>query len=244
MSTSENTGNEAVAAPAATAVEATPLPPAPAGTDFKALKFHFKTEKIRDDKGVVVGEGKKHPSVDLPLPIPTTATLATFLASAAQFPKEVELLLSAVTDQIYNIARQQINAARENTKDLVVSAATLDFAKLSWTAIANMPKSERASIVPADEDVLAFLEVYKQVMPAATGKDAAKIAVHCDIIKDAFKKVKSQRPMLEVFQNAFTIFVASVDEATLEEHLAVVDYYKGRLDKLLASEEKISMDDI
>lgn len=244
MSATENTNAAGNPAEATTAAPAVALPPAPVGTEFKALKFHFKTEKIRDANGVEIGTGKKHPSVDLPLPIPTAQTLGTFLANADKFPKEVELLISAVTDQIYNIARQQINAARENTKDLIVSASTLDFAKLSWTAIANMPKSERASSVPSDEDVLAFLESYKAVMPSATGKDASKIAVHCEIIKDGFKKVKSQRPMLEVFQNAFTIYVASVDESTLEEHASVVDYYQGRLVKLLASEEKVTMDDI
>lgn len=221
---------------------------APANTDpsvnMVVNKFHFKTEKLRDDKGNVIGEGKKHPSVDLSLPIPTVSTLAKFLANPTQYAKEVELLLSTVTDQIYRIARMQINDFREANKDGTVTAAVLNYDKLSWTSIANMPKSERASSIPSDEEFTAFYESYMQTMPAALGKPPKNIENHILCFKDTFKKQRSQKDILDMFKNALTVYTAVAGEAAVEEHEDVITYYTNKLDKMLNASEKITMDDL
>lgn len=205
--------------------------------------FHFKTEKLRDEKGNVVGEGKKHPSVELDLPVPTVAGLQAFLAEPEKFAKEVELILSTLTDQVYRIARGQINDFRENNKDGTVTAAVLNYDKLDWSAIANMPKSERTSSVPSDEDIKAFLDLYLEVMPTALNKPKANIENHLLCFQTGFKKQRSQKEILEMFTNALAVFVTTVGDG-IEEHLEVVEYFSNRLAKLLKAEEKITMDDL
>lgn len=205
--------------------------------------FHFKTEKLRNEKGEVVGEGKKHPSVELDLPVPSLARLQEYLAAPEQFKAEVDLLLSTITDQVYRVARSQINDFRENNKDGTVTAAVLNYDKLDWTAIANMPKSERGSSVPSDEDVKAFLDSYLAVMPAALGKEKEKIENHLVCFQTGFKKQRAQKDILEMFTNALAVYITAVGDG-VEEHLEVVEYFSNRLNKLLKSEEKITMDDL
>lgn len=204
--------------------------------------FHFKTEKLRNEKGEVVGEGKKHPSVELDLPVPTISRLQEYLADPQKYAKEVELLLSTLTDQVYRVARGQINDFRDNTKDGTVTAAVLNYAKLDWSAIANMPKSERASSVPSDEDTKAFLDLYLAIMPEALNKPKANIENHLLCFTTGFKKQRSQKDILEMFVNALSVFVVAAGDAAVEEHLEVIEYFNNRLNKLLTTEEKITMD--
>ena len=206
--------------------------------------FHFKTEKLRDEKGAVIGEGKKHPSVEIDLPVPTIGRLQEYLAAPEQFQKEVELLLATITDQVYRVARGQINDFREANKDTEVTAASLNYDKLDWTAIANMPKSERASSVPGDEDIKGFLDSYLAIMPTALNKPKQNIENHVVCFQTGFKKQRSQKDILEMFTNALSVYIATAGEAALEEHMEVIEYFTNRLSKLLKAEEKITMDDL
>lgn len=208
--------------------------------------FHFKTEKIRNEKNEVIGEGKKHPSVELDLPVPTLDALAEFISDPAKYAKEVELLLSTLTDQVYRIARQQINDFRDKqeNKDATVTASVLDYDKLSWSAIANMPKAERASSVPGDEDIKAFLTMYADIMPAAMSKNKEQIENHVLCFQTGFKKQRSQKEILEFFKQAIAIFAATAGEEAVGEHLEVIEYFSNRLDKMLQAEEKITLDSL
>jgi hypothetical protein len=204
--------------------------------------FHFKTEKLKNETGEVIGEGKKHPSVTLDLPVPTIKRLQQFLADPATYAKEVELLISTVTDTIYSAARAQINDWREANKDGTVTAAAINYDKLDWTAIANMPKRERASSVPDEDDIKAFLEVYLEVMPAALNRPKKNIENHILCFQTVFRRQRSAKDILEMFQNSLAVFIQTVGEEVVAQHLQVLEYYSDRLAKLLASEEKISMD--
>jgi hypothetical protein len=206
--------------------------------------FHFKTEKIRNEKGEVIADGKKHPSVKLALPVPATAVIAGWLVDPAKHAKELELLNSTMLDQVYRVARMQINDWRENNKDGTVTAAALNYDKLDWLAIANMPKGERASTVPSDEDTKAFLTSYLEIMPSALNKDKEKIENHIVCFQAGFKKQRSQRDILEAFVNFLQVYITSAPEETVEEHQEVIDYFLNRLDKMLKTEEKITLDSL
>jgi hypothetical protein len=236
--TPETTGTETTAV-----VVPTPLTTTEQMALVKSV-FHFKTEKTRDDAGNVIGEGKKHPSVSLDLPVPSLTAILGWISAPEQHAKELELLVSTLQDQVYRVARGQINDYREANKGAAVTAASLAFDKLSWTAIANMPKNERASTVPAEEEIKAFLAHYGQVMPDALGKTTKQIAAHVAIMGEGFKKQRSQKDMLELFVQFLTTYTAVAGEEALEEHGEVVEYLTGRLEKLLKTEEKITMDDL
>ncbi len=207
-------------------------------------KFHFKTEKLRNEKGEVIGNGKKHPSVEIPLPVPTMSLLAMFVSDPAKYAKECELLRATVLDQIYRVARGQINDFREKNPEATVTAASLNYDKLGWTAIANMPKSERSSSVPSDEDIKEFLDSYLNVMPAALDKPKKNIENHVACFQAGFKKQRSQKDILEMFTNALAVYVTAAGDSALEEHMEVIEYFQNKLGKLLKTEEKITMDDL
>jgi hypothetical protein len=207
--------------------------------------FHFKKEKIRDDKGEVIGEGKKLPKAELYLPIPTPEYLVGILQGGEQTAKQRDLLMSALESIVYSQAREQINDIREKNKDIVaITQDKLNLDSLLWDYIANLPARERASSVPSDEDLQAFFESYLSVMPKTLEKDEGKIKNHINIFKEGFKKQRSNKPMLEVFKNFLAVYAQNVPEETLEEQGAVVTYYETKLDRMLKSEEKITMEDI
>lgn len=229
-----------------TQAAATVAPAAPnSNTIMVEQPFHFKKEKIKDEQGNVIGEGKKLPSAKLHLPVPTTGYLVEVLQGGEATTKERDLLLNAVSAIVYDQAREQINAFREANKDITeVTNSLFNYDKLLWTAIANLPPSQRASSVPGDDDMQAFFESYKEVMPAASGKDAKKIATHIDIFKDGFKRIRAHKPMLEVFKDALAVYVKNAPPEALEDNGTVVEYFDGRLERMLTAEAKVSMDDI
>ena len=225
-----------------TAAEANEV--AAADVSMAKAVFHFKTEKMKNEKGESIGEGKKHPTVEINLPVPTVARLQEFLSDTVRYAKEVELLIGVVTDQVYRVARGQINDFREKTKDAIVTAASLDYSKLDFSAIANMPKAERASSVPSDDDIKLFLASYLDLMPAALNKPKTSIENHVICFQTGFKKQRSQKDILEMFTNALAVYVATAGDSLVEDHLEVIEYYTNRLGKLMTVEEKITMDDL
>lgn len=221
-----------------------PMAPINEYVTMQPSAFHFKTDKVRDETGKVIGEGKKHPSVVIPLPIPKTTRLIEFLSDTTKYAKEVELLMASAAATVFAVARGQINDFREKNPAGVVTPGVINYDGLDFTAIANMPKSERGSFVPADEDVKAFLDSYLEIMPAATGKEPARIKNHVDIISTGFKKQRAQKDVLELFKDAFSVYITAAPAEVLEEHMEVIEYFNGRLDRMLKVEEKITMDDL
>jgi len=256
---SENVGTDGAGAATAatgatngaTAAPAPAAPPAPNDyVKMQEVTFHFKKEKLRDEQGKEIGEGVKLPSAKLFLPVPKTDYLVQILQDTSdKFTKEKQLLMDAVSDVVYGVARGQINAYRENAtnKEAPITMSVLNLDKLDWTAIANMPKGERGSSVPSDEDIKAFLESYLEVMPAAANKSKEKIENHVALFTAKFKKQRGQKELLEVFQQALNIYVNAVAESqpdVLEDNAPVIEYYQNMLDRYLKSEEKITLDDI
>lgn len=242
-----------VAGTGETLAQATAVPDTPAVTNGVTMtdqSFHFKKEKIRDEKGAVVGEGEKLPSVKLPLPIPTKTKLAELLTSTDEKDKKAqELLLQAVTDVIYSQARLQINDYRasaaskgEDGKAKPIVASILNYNQLDWNYIANLPKSERGSSVPSDEDMQEFYDLYLEIMPAALQKEKGKIENHIVLFKDGFKKQRAQKQFLQVFKDALDVMAATATEDQMENVAPVWEYYDSRLTRMLKAEETITMD--
>lgn len=244
--------NQAAATETSTTTAAAPVAP-PAPNDYVVMqpqKFHFKKEKLRDENGKEVGEGKKLPTAELFLPVPKSSYLIDILQDTTdKYSKERALLLDAVSDVVYGVARGQINAFREvpANKETPITMSVLNLEKLDWTAIANMPKGERGSSVPSDEDIKAFLESYLEVMPAATGKTKEKIENHVALFTAKFKKQRGQKELLEVMLSALSIYVTTMAESqpdALDDHAPVIEYFQAMLERYMKAEEKITMDDI
>lgn len=208
--------------------------------------FHFKTEKLVNEKGEKIGDGKKHPAVPIDLPVPSRNRLREYLSNETLYAKELELIDSTILDQVYRVARGQINDFREKpeNKDAAVTAATLNYNGLDWTAIANMPKGERASTIPGEDDIKAFLTSYLEIMPTALNKPKVNIENHILCFQAGFKKQRSAKEILEMFANALSVYTTTASAETVEEHLEVIEYFSGRLSKMLSAEEKITLDNL
>lgn len=206
--------------------------------------FHFKTEKLRNEKGEEIGTGKKHPTVKIALPVPTQLKLMQWLSEPETYAKELKLISDTMLDQVYRVARTQINDWREANKDGTVTTASLNYDKLDWTAIANMPKGERASSIPSDEDIKAFLESYLAIMPAALNKSKDKIENHLLLFSTGFKKQRSQREILEAVVGFISVYMSAAGEETVAEHEEVLDYFSAKLERMLKVEEKITLDSL
>ena len=220
-------------------------PPAP--NDYVTMvkqNFHFKKEKdvLAEDGKTVLEAGKKHPTVEMYLPVPKRERLIQILQNPEAFPKENELINAAVFDVIYNVARGQINEFREKDPKATVTPAVLDLDKLDFTAIANTPKAERGAYAPSDEELKTFLDSYLEVMPAATGKTEAQIKNHITLFQSGFKKQRNQKEILELFAGMLQVYLSKAPTDAVEENLQVVEYFTNKLDRWLKAEEKITMD--
>lgn len=203
-------------------------------TENKEASYHFKKEKIKDEKGQKIGEGKKHPTIKAVIPVPNAEGLLNIVAAGG---KELELLQDLVTEAVTERGRQLINAWREANPDKEVPQSVIDASQLSWSVIANLPKAERRGLGISDEDWEEFFTEYRNVMPLATGKDLDRIERHVAIYKKKFSTVRNDKKALGVLRDNLNLFASSTP--SMEDVENVYEYLSKRVDTLLAEDEKV-----
>ncbi len=205
-------------------------PTIPAGS--KDFSFNFRTEKIRDEKGEVIGEGRKIPEFHAILAVPTDSDLLDYIASNG---KEAEFLRDVVYEAIKTAARGQINDFREANADAPLTADILDLSKLTFAAIAAMPKESRAAPEIPEEVWNSFFEDYKQVL-VSTGKEPARAAKHVILFKSHFRTCKFDKPALTVLRDALNLWAAKTEN--MEDNKDVFEFLTNKVNKYLNAEEK------
>ena len=204
-------------------------------TDTKEQDFHFKKEKIKNDKGEVIGEGKKLPSITVGLPVPSAEGILEIIQAGG---KELELLLASVQDVVYDAARTIVNDIREKLPDgQEVKPDMIDLAKLAWSVIANTAAVERRGLGLSDDDWDSFAADYRAIMPKATGKDIDRIEKHIQLFKKKFYPCRNDKKALTVLSDMLSLW--AVNTSTMEDNKDVYEYLKGRVDTLLQEEEKV-----
>lgn len=182
----------------------------------KQFKFNFKTRTIRDENGNPIGKSKKQPSVECEVPALSADEIISYLQQGDT--KEAALISEAVARIIIDAAREQFDEVIESfgeddTKE--VSAAMLDYSKLTLEYVASIPPTQRASSALSDEDWAAFFDDYLGVMVAATGKTEDKIKNHINLFKKP-AKAKANKEVLQVLVDQLDIYMAS--SANLEDN--------------------------
>lgn len=208
---------------------ATPEVAVPEG--FKKFTFHFRTEKLRDEKGEVIGDGKKLPNLEAILPVPSETDLIDFLAKPG---KERDYLMEVVSDAIGVAARGQINTFREEHPNDLVTPDILDLSKLTFTAVANTDKRDRAVEIP-EEVMNTFFADYKTVM-LALGIEEVRIAKHIALFKNQFKAARYDKPSLNMLKDRLSMYAAKTEN--MDDNEQVYGMLTGKLDKYLAADEK------
>jgi len=206
----------------------------PFKSEAKDTEYHFKKEKIRNSEGEVIGEGKKLPSVKFPLPVPNPEGVLEIIQAGG---KELQLLMDAVEEIVYNAGRDLINDLRAKNPEKEIDVSLIDLGKLAWSIIANIPRAERRGLGLSDEDWDSFAGDYRAIMPKTTGKDVDRIEKHIQLFKKKFYPCRNDKKALGVLADMLSLWGAHT--STMEDNKEVYEYLKGRVDTLLAEEEKI-----
>jgi hypothetical protein len=193
------------------------------------MKFNFRTEKIRDDDGNVIGTGRKHPEVIAPLPVPTTEQLVELLQSGGAVS---ELIHDAIRAVIFDAGKMQINAWREaNPDDATFTASNFNLQGLTLEAIATMPKGDRKSSAISDEDWTAFLNDYHHVMVNIIGYEEKRVKLAMTHFKVQLRRIKSDKAAVQKLQDLLNLW-ASKTEA-LDDHVSCYDDLNKRAVKYI-----------
>ena len=208
----------------------------------KKTKFFFKTVDLKDDEGNVIAKDFKHPDVEGVLPVPTYQEIVVSLQSrnpdgtptkvAAMLKEHVEALIESA-------AKAQIAAWREEQPPKSVFQWTnLDVSKLTLEAIANLPKGQRGTWAPTDEDLKAFTELYAQVMVGRVSYDEKKVKVHCAHFMKGMTKMKTDKAALAKMQELLTACVSQMTEEEAEEVADTTQWLKERITKYMEYKPK------
>lgn len=188
--------------------------------ETKEFKFNFKTDKE---------SGVKRPTVELILPVPSIEGIVHILENATEFPKQYELLRDAIYEVIADQARGLVNDNEAITQD------NFPLDKVTWEAIANMPKAERRGGGISKEVWEEFGKDYIEVMPAATGKAVEKVALAAKILVGKLNQVKTNKAVLAAMKEFLGIYINVTPNA--ETFLPCVEFLKDKAEKLINAED-------
>jgi len=188
-------------------------------TVLQKFAFRFKKDKL----------GNKRAPVELNLPVPTIAGIVDILKAGG---KELELL----NDAIYGVVKSV--AAEIVSENVNVSQDNFPIASVLWTAIANMPKAERATI-PA-EQWEGFVQDYLNVMPGLTGKTAEQVGLATQIYLKKFAMVKTNKPILGKLKEQLAMYVETPNAENFQD---VLELLLRRVDTYLSAEEQVILAD-
>jgi hypothetical protein len=195
-------------------------------TDVITTKFHFKKVKALDSEGKETGIESKRPSLEIPVPRPSVEGIIAILEAGG---KQLDLLMEAVFEVPVSRARELIN------EDENLTADNFPYDKLTWEAIANLPKAERRGGGISKESWEEFAKDYIAVMPGVTGKTAEQVGNASKIFTNRFNSVKFQKPILKLLKAQLAIYTDNSPNA--EQFTDVIEFLNNKADSLLSMDE-------
>lgn len=184
--------------------------------DVKDFAFHFKKDKL----------GNKRASVELKLPVPSVEGIVAILEKGG---KELELL----QDAMYDVIRSQ--AAALVSDDEAIKQETFPVGKISWEAIANMPKADRRSSSIDQAVWEAFAKDYIEVMPGVTGKSAEAVTNATVVYLKKFSIVKTNKDVLGKLKEQLALYLEHSKNA--EQFAEILDLLVSKADSYLQAND-------
>ena len=203
----------------------------------KSFKFNFKKRTIKDENGQVIGEVAKKPSIEVALPVLSTAGVIEALQAGG---KESEVILDAVNFVFYQAARQQFDDVIENmaNPDDEVKASDLNFDKLQLSYLANLPPATRGGAAISEDEWNYFFQDYLAVMVAATGKEERRIANQIEHFKKP-QRCKANQAVVEVLVDQLSIYISksAAIEDTAQAAERLMGKFQGWIDALATAHD-------
>jgi hypothetical protein len=179
------------------------------------MKVRFKKDKM----------GNQRPTVELKnVPVPNENYVITILEKGG---KELKLLLEVMAGTVRSAAAAIVS------DDEKITAENFPMEKVSWEAIANQERAERATI--SQETWEAFAKEYLEIMPALTGKTPDQLGNAIQVYLKKFAIVKTNKPVLSKLRDQLTIFVENTKNG--EDFADILELLQGKLELYLNSND-------
>ncbi|RLE97814.1 MAG: hypothetical protein DRJ63_08580, partial [Thermoprotei archaeon] len=185
---------------------------------------NFKKSKDKD-----TGIETVRAPVQLAIPYPSVEGIVAILEAGG---KGLELLLEAMETVVNSAARDILYDA------IALTAATFPVDKISWEAIANIPKVTRRGGGIPKEQWEAFAQDYIAVMPEATGKTVEQISNAAKILLNKLSAVKTNEPVLQLLVEQLALYVECSEQAS--EYSDCVEFLLAKAETFLnVSDEEL-----
>ena len=179
------------------------------------MKFRFKKDKL----------GNQRPTVELKsVPVPNENYVITILEKGG---KELKLLLEVMAGTVRSAAASIVS------DDEKITAENFPMEKVSWEAIANQERAERATI--SQEVWEAFAKEYLEIMPALTNKSPEQLGNAIQVYLKKFAIIKTNKKVLEKLKEQLTIFVENTKNG--EDFADILELLQGKLELYLNSND-------
>ena len=185
--------------------------------DVKPTKFNFKKTKDKDTGVETVRE-----AVTLAIAYPSIEGILAILEAGG---KQLELLVDAVESVITQTARDII------ADDISLNASNFPIEKITWEAIANMPKAQRRGGGIPKEVWEEFAQDYCEVMPAASGRKLEQVANMSKILLNKLSNVKTNEAVLQLVIEQLSIYAEN--SPNFEEYAECVEFLLNKADLFL-----------
>lgn len=184
------------------------------------------TKRIEQTFGFRTKDGVKRPTVEVQLDVPNAAGLIALLQS--EDPKVTSLMEDLVSSAIGAHIRSFVEADEDFSQETL--DALIAEGKVSFEALANLPKSERNTLTK--EQLEEFAKDYIAIMPEVTGKDVKKVQVAAGLFVERFKRVAGDNTVLEVLKDQLGVFLENAGEEVLAKHERAIGYLAEKLEEL------------
>jgi len=191
-------------------------------TIFKLEEFNFRFKK---DK-----LGNQRPGVKLMAPVPTLKGVISILESGDV--KQFELMRDSFYDVVRSVLTEMV------TNNLELSQENLELPKLSWAAIANMPKEDRRSSSLPEELWTAFVEDYCAVMPSRTGKSPEAVKNATEVYVRKFAPWKTQKDVIKRLKEQLAIYTETANASNFSD---ILELLVRRADSYLAADDLLTI---
>ena len=196
------------------------LDPTVTYTDPKDMKFRFKKDKL----------GVQRPTFELKnVPVPNVNGLLQVIKNrdTEAGKKDFILLSDVVFDTIRAAAAALVGDDEKITQD------TFPFDKITWTAIANQTRAERATIAP--EVWAAFSEDYLSVMPSVAGKTPEQLGNAITVYSKKFSIVKTNKELLGKLKDQLALYMENSPRA--DEFTDILELLLSKVDTFLNADD-------
>lgn len=193
--------------------------PATPSVSLVEMKFRFKKDKM----------GNQRPTVELKdVPVPNENYIIEILEKGpVARNKELKLLLEVMAGTVRSAAAAIVS------DDEKITADNFPMEKVSWEAIANQERAERATI--SQETWEAFAKEYLEIMPALTNKTPEQLGNAIQVYLKKFAIIKTNKKVLEKLKEQLTIFVENTKNG--EDFADIIELLQGKLELYLNSND-------